>query len=275
MFHKNSQNGTLLFGAVDKAKYSGNLVSFPLSASGNHNLVLDKLSFDGKDSLDLFTDALPAAIEPSSPYTTMPHWLVQRVGQILSATEPTNNTFSSWIVDCGYATRKASLVFGLSGAEILVPISDLIFEFHGLCYLGIVGQKEGENAVSFGLNFLRNAYVVYDLEDESLSIAQAAFSKKDDVAVVLGLIPGAKSATTSLSWSSFDLESSTLSPIGGSPSLKPVAPLDLDLDSSLGSLDSLDNLGKLGKLDKKKSAAAVSRVSLSIVAGFVVFVAFF
>jgi hypothetical protein len=56
----------------------------------------------------------------------------------------------------------------------------------GFCFFGVLPSTYSQNITLFGDTFLRNAYVVYDLEDLQIGIAQAVYTDKTDIRPVTG-----------------------------------------------------------------------------------------
>ena len=82
-------------------------------------------------------------------------------------------------VDCNLANQQGSLEFTFSGPTISVPLNELVIvagysRGRPVCILGI-GPADNSVCV-LGDTFLRSAYVVYDLENNQIGIAQTNFN---------------------------------------------------------------------------------------------------
>lgn len=186
---EDSNSGSLLFGAIDKAKYTGNLVTVPLVPGGaivnsevtTPPVLLNKLTFNEGDSQTVITLEIPVLLDTISTFSYFPLDLFNKVVKELSAKEA---NFGIYSVDCALAETLASFVFSFNGIDIKVPISDFILKNGDMCFLGISEQEPEDKFISLGDNFIRNAYLVYDLEEFTISMAQATFSSDENIQVV-------------------------------------------------------------------------------------------
>ncbi|KAM9894739.1 hypothetical protein OXX69_011270 [Metschnikowia pulcherrima] len=200
-----AQSGSVLFGAVDHAKYSGQLQTVPVVNRYSEyydnplrfDIVLDSITLENSSqNVTVSTSHIPALLDSGTTLTYLPtdflYSLVSSLGGWYS--------FSGYYrVSCSYNTTTAHAVFNFSGAKIRVPMADLILSSQSLCYLGVVGLSFSNSSSSpyaiLGDNFLRSAYVVYDLEDYEISLAQAEFSDTEDIEVVSSSVPSAVRAS--------------------------------------------------------------------------------
>jgi hypothetical protein len=82
-------------------------------------------------------------------------------------------------VNCDLANQQGSLDFSFSGATISVPYDELVITAgyqrgQPICILGI--GPAGDSICVLGDTFLRSAYVVYDLDNNEISLAQTNFN---------------------------------------------------------------------------------------------------
>lgn len=192
-------SGSVLFGAVDHAKYSGQLQTVPIIniySSYYRNpirfdIVLDLITLESSSQnvsvLDLH---IPALLDSGTTLTYLPTAILSSLVSLLGGSL---SLLGYYRVSCSYNTNRAFAVFNFSGVEIKVPMSDLILSLGSTCYLGVLGQSSdsltGSPYAILGDNFLRNAYIVYDLEDYEISLAQVNYSSSEDIEVVLSSVP--------------------------------------------------------------------------------------
>jgi hypothetical protein len=122
-----------------------------------------------------------------------------------------NSTLKITFIDCEAAKQDYNLSFSFSGATITVGINELIAPSplqdlpEGVCVFGIVPADLAElNLILLGDTFLRSAYVVYDLENNEISIANANFNPGEDDIHEIGSatgvpVPGATPVTSAIS----------------------------------------------------------------------------
>lgn len=172
---QDAKTGTILFGGYDKAKYEGELVSLPFSGEKNSNadnyrldVTLGSVATDGDSGVSVNK---PVNLDSGTTISLLPDEVVQYVGNALNADSNGN-------VDCNQPDKQ--LLFNFNGVTIKVPYSDLAFPgSFGSCSLAIQGPLQGE--LILGDNFLRHAYIVYDLDDKKISLAQVKYTSDSDI----------------------------------------------------------------------------------------------
>lgn len=219
-----STTGSILFGAYDKAKYTGDLatinvqqsqgqyvllaipltsVSFNLSksadpsGSGGSSIQSNVPSVGGmsarsfNDSSDgkktIYTQNTPALLDSGTTLTMLPQNVVEKIAHTLDK----NSTMISnqgYTVPCSLKGPGNSLIYKFnSEKDIEVPLSDLILD---------AGQdpKTGQSICALGIvpgdqvilgdNFLRSCYSVFNLDDKTISIAQMNYTDDEDIQVI-------------------------------------------------------------------------------------------
>lgn len=199
-----ASTGSLLFGAVDKAKYLGQLQTVPIVNiyKGVYknpirlDITMSGLSFESSGQNEsISSTSYPALLDSGTTLTYFPKSLLERVASLLSASY--ESSFGMYRLSCNFNTDNAYIVFNFSGVRIRVPLSELIVTSRSYCFLGIMPQASSNRGTSYavlGGNFLRSAYVVYDLDDYTISLAQANHSNEEDIEIIQNLIPDAVSA---------------------------------------------------------------------------------
>jgi len=142
-------------------------------------------------------------------------WSKYRENKVLSMAPVSFRTigkFAEWDDDLQYymmscpSDKEAmgSFAFDLGGFIIYAPLENFIVTTSdsSSCALGVMPQDE--LYVILGDVFLSSAYVVYDLEDYEISIAQANYDGADseDISAIISTVPGAIQAPSySATWS--------------------------------------------------------------------------
>ncbi|KAL5353040.1 hypothetical protein ACLOAV_001069 [Pseudogymnoascus australis] len=188
--------GSILFGGIDTAKYTGQLQSikvYPNSRTGNVTSFtvaftsLRATSSSGTDLLTSSTYAQPAILDSGTTLTLLPDDIAALVFQELGAID--DKDIEAVVVPCALASNSGNLTFGFGGANgpiITVSVSELVLPLtltsggtpkfengQDACQLGI--QAAGDLPILFGDTFLRSAYVVYDLANNQVGLAQTDF----------------------------------------------------------------------------------------------------
>ncbi|CUM65444.1 uncharacterized protein PRCAT00003083001 [Priceomyces carsonii] len=191
--------GTILFGAVDHAKYSGTLTTVPIinryaSVSSDPlrlEIALDSLAFDDDGSqVTVTSNKYSTLLDSGSTLSYLPLNLLDKLGEMLGGSW--SSLIGTYIVDCTN-DDSYSFVFNFSGKKIEVPYSNMLLKSGSTCFLGFIGQSSS-SYILLGDNFLRSAYVVFDLEDHQISLAQIKYSSDEDIEIISSSIPSASSA---------------------------------------------------------------------------------
>jgi len=206
-----SGKGEVLFGAIDTTKYSGDLVSLPVQPmwDGVTNyteflVALTAISVTDDSGTRLLTDstfAYPALLDSGTVSQDLPAGVADEILKGFGAIQGA--------LPCEYRNSNASLTYtfgGDGGPSINVPLSALIVDAgnatlpDGRAECQILVTSENGNGVILGDSFLRSAYVVYDLENNEIAIAQAvldATSTSNILTIPSGTgLPGVSSTAT-------------------------------------------------------------------------------
>ncbi|KAE9372441.1 acid protease [Stipitochalara longipes BDJ] len=199
-----ASSGSIIFGGYDTTKYQGTLSQLPIvgeplgngtSVYQEFGVAMSAVGISGK-TLTNSSFADVAILDSGTALTYVAPDLMKLIIKDLGAVDDTKNTENIY-VDC--KLRNASTIFDFSfgGATIGVPASEMIFDLTGIfttdpnamptlpftsvCALGIQGQAGGPPYI-LGDTFLRSAYVIYDLKNNLIGIAQTNFdSTKSNV----------------------------------------------------------------------------------------------
>jgi yapsin 1/2 len=139
---------------------------------------------------------------------------VEVIGEALDGTYSSDIGF--YVVACNAGGSKGGLTYNFSGAEITVTLEQLMFALTTddgspatfndgtlACALGINPSTDDSSPMILGDTFLRNAYVVYDLDDFEVSLANAVLDSSDSsIEAIQSTVP---SATAAASYSSTQL----------------------------------------------------------------------
>ncbi|EED16393.1 yapsin, putative [Talaromyces stipitatus ATCC 10500] len=200
-----SSSGSCLFGGYDTKKFTGELLTIdmqPDEQSGQFNSMtvawtgLSITTAHGTQNVTSSSFASPALLDSGTTLSIIPNDIYEELLQFFQAQQDQQGDA---IVDCGLLdSAEGSLDFtfgGANGPVIKVPFSEfalpaigtdgswLTFQDGSLaCVLGLQGtgsQASSQLPVILGDTFLRSAYVVYDLENKQISLAQTVFNATD------------------------------------------------------------------------------------------------
>lgn len=140
-------------------------------------------SLYSQDSLDL-----PAILDSGTTLTLLPDAIANA---ILEGVGARNSQGIGYVVKCSIGTTGAALEFGFGGSDgpsISVGLDEMVLPLydeegnparfkHGndeACLFGI--EPAGTDPVLLGDTFMRSAYVVYDLHNNQIALANTAFN---------------------------------------------------------------------------------------------------
>ncbi|KAL2142275.1 hypothetical protein VTI28DRAFT_1349 [Corynascus sepedonium] len=198
---KDAQEGAVVFGGVDMSKFAGRLAKVPIvppaeSPDGVPRFWVEmkSLSNTAPDGVNTVYDGgdMPVFLDSGSTMTLLPANLASAVARDFGAEASDANGF--YRIDCSLTTTNGTLDFAFDGVTVKVPYKELTREVASnppSCFLGIMAS---DRFTLLGDTFLRSAYTVFDLETDSIWMAQAAncgstpaaISNVQDLAVVRG-----------------------------------------------------------------------------------------
>jgi len=180
-----ASTGSILFGGVNSAKYTGTLGTLPVIPQyGLYQALyigMSALGANGTSGSIASGLAVAALLDSGTSLTYLPNSLAQGVFNAYGAKY--SQYVGAAIVDCNLAKTQATLDFTFVGVTIRVPMSELVIPAgysrgRLVCILGVL-PADGTPTV-LGDTFLRSAYVVYDLSANQISIAQTNFNPGAD-----------------------------------------------------------------------------------------------
>ncbi|KAK5454321.1 hypothetical protein LTS15_006321 [Exophiala xenobiotica] len=190
-----SNTGSILFGGVDTSKYHGSIVALPIQPDSQTGDLTSftvawtglTVSGGGKTS-DMSPDsAQPAVLDSGTTNTYLPDEIANNILNGVGAeTDPTYGN----VVPCKLANDGLTFSFtfgGKGGAVVNVSLSEFVTPLETsdgstptfqngdeACTFAI--NSAGQDPILFGDSFLRSAYVVYDLENKEVGLAQTNFN---------------------------------------------------------------------------------------------------
>ncbi|KAI1100998.1 aspartic peptidase domain-containing protein [Jackrogersella minutella] len=190
-----AETGTILFGGLDTEKFIGDLKTVDIQPDRNGNytsftVALSSLTTtaDNGTVTNYTRSAVPVILDSGTTLTYIPNSMATRIFRAFDAVDDTSGTGLVYI-SCDYLNNNLTFDFqfgGNDGPVVKVPVDEMILNnVEGYMELGLdVPSLPFDNACSFGLQpnsdyyllgdtFLRSAYVVYDLTNKQIGLAQA------------------------------------------------------------------------------------------------------
>lgn len=208
-----SDSGSIIFGGLDTDKFHGDLVQMPIVPRTLRNgselfiefaVALTGVSLsDGSSNKAIPLSGSPPAVvlDSGTALTYLPTTLAESIYDEIGAYDD-SSYFGTGLVfaDCDLIETGKSFDFKFGGSDgsdsvtIKVPYSEMILfpeklgfsldgyipsdvPFSHVCILGIMSSPE--DPYIMGDTFLRSAYVVYDLKNNVIALAQTNFNSDD------------------------------------------------------------------------------------------------
>jgi len=194
--------GNVLFGGYDTEKYTGSLETLeiqPDSQTGTIStmtIALTSIGIEdgsGSQTLTKSSFAEPALLDSGTTLTLLPTAIYQALANYFEAQEDAQEGIA--LVNCDTVQKaKGSVNFGFGGSGgpvIKVPYSEFalpIYLTNGqpatfnngdpACAFGMQPQDQASLGIILGDTMLRSAYIVYDLDNKQIAIAQSSFNSQ-------------------------------------------------------------------------------------------------
>ena len=189
-----ADTGEILFGGIDTAKYIGKLHTIPIDTRKGKSSPSDFMvtltgvgltnNISQTMSLTSSNFGIPVLLDSGTTYTYIPVSLYQK----LAAEIGVQYVSGTSVVACSLRDYNGTVDFGFSGFQINVPFNELVvdaydiygypitFDGEQLCFFGIFPESNSDGSYVLGDTFLRSAYVVYDLDNAEISLANVHFN---------------------------------------------------------------------------------------------------
>ncbi|KAK9367630.1 aspartic peptidase domain-containing protein [Lipomyces kononenkoae] len=214
-----ASTGSILFGGVDRAKYSGNLVELPIDSYRGESqpseffVTLDGVGYtntDGSGNEMVSNLGEPVLLDSGTSFNYLPDGAFRAIANALSATYSARLGY--YVQSCTITSVNASIDFYFDSVTIKVPLKEILYPAitssgrqltftngQPVCLVTVASNSDLGVSI-LGDTFLRSAYVVYDLDNNVISLAQTVFNetKSDIVAIGTGTtaVPGASRASS-------------------------------------------------------------------------------
>lgn len=209
-----ASTGSILFGGVNSEKYEGDLVTVPVLGQGDLyfelDIALSGLELGGKSMAGSNDLPIAVVLDSGTSLIYLPDSIVENIYNEVDVVLNGGTAYAY----CDDANSDKQLSFTFSGKTINVPMNELYISIGTDSYGRPVTFEDGREACIFGVapsgsstpllgdTFLRSAYVVYDLQNNEISLAQTKFNSTGNNIreIVNGTdpVPGATAATTTI-----------------------------------------------------------------------------
>lgn len=172
-----AQQGSVLFGALDHSRYQGQLYTVPRTSNSRYNIALDSISVGGSQYRGSTT-----TLDSGTTLGSLPDNICSGLADELGLT--LNYQYGAYVTYPGSYDPETQVVFTFSGVQFPVRLEDLLIDSEklgpplpsGLKIFAFGPSSQTGNQVIFGDIFLRNFYVVYDMNNKNIGLALADFT---------------------------------------------------------------------------------------------------
>ncbi|CAK3975964.1 aspartic-type endopeptidase opsB [Lecanosticta acicola] len=195
-----ASTGSILFGGVNSDKYTGSLQSLPIvkeqGVYAEFIIALTAVGMNGTQGSIAKNLASPALLDSGSSLMYLPNSVAQKIYDQVEAQYDSDQ--GAAFVDCDLANSDATIDFTFSSPTIRVAMRELVIvagESRGksVCILGV--GPAGSSTPVLGDTFLRSAYVVYDMTNNEISLAQTNFNSTSNNVLEITNSTGVPDAT--------------------------------------------------------------------------------
>ncbi|TRX94472.1 hypothetical protein FHL15_004627 [Xylaria flabelliformis] len=182
-----ASTGSILFGGIDTEQYMGTLQTLPIQANAGvfseFLITLTAVDLGGQSIAK--NQALAVLLDSGSSLTYLPNDMVQTIYDQVSAEY--DSSAGAAYVPCSLASNTSTLDFTFTSPKISVTMGELVLDLvtsggrqptfndgEAACLFGVAPAGSGTNVL--GDTFLRSAYVVYDIDNNQISLAQTKFN---------------------------------------------------------------------------------------------------
>ncbi|KAK9480697.1 aspartic peptidase domain-containing protein [Lipomyces japonicus] len=212
-----ASTGSILFGGIDTKKFTGDLVTVPiLKYTGEETpsefyVSLTGLSLtDDNEQTTLTTSENAVLLDSGTSFIYLPSAIQRGIASAVGAKY--NSQLGFYVESCSVQNVSASVDFEFEGVTIKVPMSEIFYPAistdgtqitftngEDVCLLSVLPDTDIGVSI-LGDTFLRSAYVVYDLDNEEIGLAQTVFDSEDsNIVAISSSIPSASAASETAS----------------------------------------------------------------------------
>lgn len=219
-----ASTGNILFGGVDTARYHGSLETLPVQKEyGYYAEFLVTLTEVTLGSQVMATNQkLAVLLDSGTSLIYLPDAMTESIFEQVGAVY--DSDVGAAYVPCSLASNTTTLDFTFGGPVISVAMSELVLEASTTtgqqltftdgtfaCLFGVA--PAGSTTATLGDTFLRSAYVVYDLANNEISMAQTNFNATttsiEEITTGTSAVPNAVLVTNAPSATSLGSSSSS------------------------------------------------------------------
>lgn len=208
-----ASTGSILFGGVDTAQYHGTLETLPIEKESGYyaEFLITLTEVKLGNTVIAQNQAQAVLLDSGSSLTYLPNSIAEAIYEEVGAQY--DSAEGAAYVPCSLATNTTALNFTFSTPQIQVTMDELVIPVYSTsgkpltftdgtpaCLFGIAPAEDSTPVM--GDTFIRSAYLVYDLDNNEISIAQTNFNATSTNVVEIGTgttaVPNASAVTNAV-----------------------------------------------------------------------------
>lgn len=205
--------GSILFGGIDTSKFSGSLFSMPIDKPPSENMpaaffvTLTGIKLSNNNDITVDVDIpgpFPVLLDSGTTYIYFPETVVQNIQEQFESSF-NHDLGLNVLPSCSLRDSDGFVDFSFSNATIKVPVANLVVEaldkegnplldqnMKQVCILAVQPNSKVGGTSILGDHFLSSAYVVFNLEQQVIGLAQSATqTSNSNIVPIISDIPGA------------------------------------------------------------------------------------
>ncbi|CAG8954012.1 hypothetical protein HYFRA_00009111 [Hymenoscyphus fraxineus] len=182
-----ASTGSILFGGIDTEQFEGTLQTLPVQRESNTfaEFLITLTDINIGSHVIAQKQAQAVLLDSGSSLTYLPDVMTEAIYAQVGAQYDSSQ--GAAYVPCSLADNTSTIDFTFSGPTIKVPMNELVIfiastsgrpltfsDGSRACIFGIA--PAGSASAVMGDTFIRSAYLVYDLDNNQISIAQTKFN---------------------------------------------------------------------------------------------------
>ncbi|KAG5360700.1 Syncephapepsin [Yarrowia sp. B02] len=175
------------YGGFDRAKYQGELTTLNVTRHGTYTMPLGGFSTGG-EAIKLTREHL-VVLDTGTEVVFLPNSTLRAISEKFGG----NGEFENHLYKVA-CDSNPELTYHWGYTNISMDLSKFVdrSSHDGKCVLqGLYAQKDSDQILLTGHDFISRALVIYDNEWDSITIGQAKYTDESDVVEITGNIPGA------------------------------------------------------------------------------------
>lgn len=190
LYLTDDDTSNILFGGVDKAKYTGDVTTIDvIEGQQGYDFItvrLDSVSvhINGQSSSASpvqVPDGLNVILDSGTPYLVLPGNTPNEILSQIDSNANYNQEAGEYEVDCSLNSSDNYISFSFKGSNLPlnIPFTEFIYESNNACIYSI---SSGGNSIGIlGSPFLRHTYTTFDLDDNTVGLSKVKYTSDSNI----------------------------------------------------------------------------------------------